>query len=180
MFEWFKKRKADKQKEKEQAKVAEKQKEEEKKIEQKSKPTTIKYNPILIDTLKLEHKRLLEIYTDILEALRVQNFTLASKKLTEFGQGLRAHLLREHIELYVYLEYMLAHDSETFKKMHALRAEMDGISAKVMAFLHAHENDKLNLTTVDSFKKEFFAVGKILSSRIEREEKSLYTLYKSA
>lgn len=176
MFEWFKRRKSEKKKEKAQAKAVEKQ---EKKIEKKLKSTTIKYNPMLIDTLILEHKKLLQVYTDILQALSEQDFALASKKLTEFGQGLRAHLLREHIELYVYLEYMLADDSETFKEMHALRTEMDGISAKVMGFLHAHEDDKLNSTTMDSFKREFIKIGKVLTGRIKREEENLYTLYQS-
>jgi len=179
MFEWFKRKKADKQKDKKQAKA--KAIEKEAKVEErKLKATTIKYNPILIDTLKLEHKKLLEIYADVLEALRTQDFILASKKLTEFGQGLRAHLLREHVELYVYLEYMLANDKETFTQMHALRTEMDGISAKVMAFLHAHETDKLNVTTVELFRQEFIKIGRVLAGRIEREERSLYTLYKSA
>jgi len=175
MFEWFKNRKKKaKKQEKNQSKAVEKQ---EKKIETKLRSTTIKYNPILIDTLILEHKRLLQIYTEVLDALSKQDYVLASKKLTEFGQGLRAHLLREHVELYVYLEYVLANDAETFKEMHALRLEMDGISAKVMGFLHAHENNKLNDRTADSFRGNFIRIGKVLTARIEREEKKLYTLY---
>jgi len=175
MFEWFKGRKKKvKKEEKKQPKAVEKK---EKQIEKKLKATAIKYNPILIDTLVLEHKKLLQIYTEVLQALSEQDFVFASKKLTEFGQGLRAHLLREHVELYVYLEYVLANDADTFKEMHALRVEMDGISAKVMGFLHAHEGANLNDRTVDSFRRNFIQIGKVLTGRIEREEKNLYTLY---
>jgi len=173
MFEWFKRRKSEKKAEKAQAKAVEKLDKKIEVAERKSKGTAIKYNPMLVDTLILEHKKLLQIYTEVLQALTVQDFILASKKLTEFGQGLRAHLLREHVELYVYLEYVLANDSETFKEMHALRTEMDGISAKVMGFLHAHEDDKLNSVTVDFFKREFINIGKVLTGRIEREERNL-------
>jgi len=178
MFEWFKSRKKKEKEENEKKKQVKAVEKQEKKVEEKKlKATAVKYNPILIDTLILEHKKLLQIYTSVLQALSEEDFVLASKKLTEFGQGLRAHLLREHIDLYVYLEYVLANDAKTFKEMHALRLEMDGISAEVMGFLHAHEGNKLNIKTADSFKRSFMDIGKVLTGRIEREEKSLYTLY---
>lgn len=137
----------------------------------------IKYNPNLIDTLELEHHAILELYEIIFQALESQEFSSIQQGIKAFGGALKAHLLREHVELYIYLEYVLAQNSQAFRNMHALRIEMDEISSYVMGFLHTYEKEALNVVTIIRFKEEFVNIGDILKQRIKREEENLYTLY---
>ncbi len=139
----------------------------------------INFNPSLVERLKSEHQLLLSIYTDILAAVGAKNYPLISEKLNDFGINLKAHLLTEHIELYIYLEYILSTDKKTFEYMHELRMEMDDISSEVIGFLHSYKTNPVNDNNVDAFKQQFEKIGHILSERIEREEKTLYILYTS-
>ena len=138
----------------------------------------IKYNPNLIDTLQLEHQAILELYEMISQAAESGDVSSIQQSLREFGHALKAHLLREHIELYIYLEYILAQNSLAFRNMHALRVEMDEISSHVMGFLHTYERESLNSITIVRFKGELAKIGYVLKERIQREEGELYTLYR--
>jgi len=139
----------------------------------------ISYNPELIDRLVSEHQYLLGIYTDIMQASESKDYDFLKEKLDDFGINLKAHLLTEHIELYIYLEYILSSDHKTFQYMHELRMEMDEISSEVIGFLHTYRSNPVNDQNVEKFKKQFEKIGHILSERIQREEKTLYTLYTS-
>lgn len=136
-----------------------------------------KYNPELISQLKQEHQQLLNRYKEILEAVKAKAFGDANRFLQAFDAELRAHLWKEHAELYVYLEYVLAKDSHSFKQMHELRLNMDHISSDVISFIHRYTVDPINETTAAHFKKEFEQIGKIIVNRIQQEETSLYNLY---
>jgi|GEM_PF-1778488 len=138
----------------------------------------IVHDPNLIKRLTDEHIVLLNAYNVILKAVEAENFSLVALKLYEFGETLRAHLLAEHVELYIYLEYVLAQDSQEFNTMHQLRVEMDKISADVMGFLNRYQSNPVCQKTADQFKVQFLEVGQVLSSRIKREEEHLYKLYR--
>ena len=138
----------------------------------------IHFNENLIDNLVSEHKELLRIYTAMLTALDNKAYTEVSQGLSEFSTLLHAHLLKEHVELYVYLEYSLQNDSETFQHMHEIRTEMDHISSVVMGFLHTYQRDPVNKKNTEAFRKSLSEIGTVLVARIKREEDTLYTLYK--
>ncbi len=137
----------------------------------------VRYNSNLISELVKEHEALLKVYTQMLSAIETKNFPLIAQYLKEFDKGLRAHLLREHVELYVYLEYILSKRTRAFQEMHNLRIEMDHISTEVITFLNVHQAAPVNEKTVVQFEHNFVQIGEVLVGRIQREENSLYTLY---
>lgn len=142
------------------------------------KKSTIQYNPHLIAELKQDHRNLLKEYSAIITALEARNYPRIAELLDNFDEGLRAHLAREHVDLYIYLEYILARGTKSFEKMHDLRLEMDHISTAVMAFLNRYHNKPVDTENSVKFQQELEGIGSILSDRIQREEKSLYNLYR--
>ena len=145
-----------------------------------SSTSAVPYNPNLVPLLKIEHQQLLSSYKTILIALEKQEFLQMSQQLNEFDQLLRKHLLKEHVELYVYLEYTLMKGTQAFDKMHQLRLEMEQISSNIMAFLNVYQAMPVNFVTAAEFKRNFEQIGEILNKRISREETILYPLYKKA
>ncbi len=137
----------------------------------------VRYNSNLISELVKEHEALLKVYTKMLSAIETKNFSSIAQYLKEFDQGLRTHLLREHVELYVYLEYILSKRTRAFQEMHNLRLEMDHISTEVITFLNVHQAAPVNEKTIAQFEHDFIQIGEVLVGRIQREENSLYTLY---
>ncbi|MDM8545078.1 hemerythrin domain-containing protein [Candidatus Venteria ishoeyi] len=140
----------------------------------------VKFHENLIDDLIVEHKELLNIYTAMLEGLDTKAYGSVAQNLSDFSTLLHAHLLKEHVELYVYLEYSLQNDEQTFQHMHEIRTEMDHISSTVMGFLHTYQRDPVSAKNAEAFKKSLSEIGEVLVSRIKREESSLYPLYKMA
>jgi len=148
-----------------------------------------KYDPNLIIHLKDDHQELLGIYKSIMQSLDQQNykphmqgldkqiFDSVNDLLSEFGTALKSHLLKEHVELYIYLEQLLAKDRHAYDLMHSLRLEMDEISAGVMGFLNTYHATPISAQNVDIFRRDFKKIGQVLASRIKREEDSLYPLY---
>jgi regulator of sigma D len=148
--------------------------------EKPRKRSAIEYNPKLIAILQHEHRDLLREYTGMIEALGAGNYARIGELLDNFDEGLRAHLAREHVELYIYLEYILAKDTASFQQMHELRTEMDHISTAVMTFLNQYQNTQVNAQNSQVFRQELEAIGKVLGERIKREEEKLYSLYRRA
>ncbi len=137
-----------------------------------------KYNPNLISTLILEHKYLLGVYSEILKTVDSAQYDLLAAMLLNFSSRLQEHLVKEHMELYVYLENIQANNPGTFKKMHNLRLEMDKIAGVVMSFLNDYQKRPVSKANAEKFKTDLEKIGKLLVGRIQLEETSLYTLYK--
>jgi regulator of sigma D len=114
----------------------------------------------------------------VLMAVEKQDFAQVSQQLNQLDTILRAHLLKEHVELYVYLEYILTRGTHAFEEMHRLRLEMERISSEVTAFLNVYQTVPVNSTTATKFKQDFEHIGAVLDKRILREETVLYPLYK--
>lgn len=148
-----------------------------------------KYDPNLVIHLKNDHQELLSLYKSIMQSLDQQNFKphpsgldqqifrSVNELLSEFGTALKAHLLKEHVELYIYLEHILANDRHAYELMHSLRLEMDEISAGVMGFLNTYHASPVSAENASAFQRDFKKIGQVLASRIKREEESLYPLY---
>jgi len=148
-----------------------------------------RYDANLVINLKNDHQELLTIYKSIMQNLDRQNykphmqgldqqiFASINELLGEFGTALKTHLLKEHVELYIYLEQILAKDRHAYELMHSLRLEMDEISAGVMGFLNTYHASPVSTETAENFRRDFKKIGQVLASRIKREEESLYPLY---
>ncbi|MCK4842127.1 MAG: hemerythrin domain-containing protein [Methylococcales bacterium] len=141
----------------------------------KKKVSTIPYNPELIDSLKTEHQDLLSSFGHIMDSAEKKRYPLLAKTLKDFSNLLNAHLTKEGIELYVFLEFSTHIDNpDVFRDF---RREMSEIASVVMGVINRYTKKAVSDETVDQFIKEFTELGGVLVDRIEREENMLYTLY---
>lgn len=70
----------------------------------------------------------------------------------------------------------LANNEEDSNQMNEMRREMCDLGRDVTKFLGDYIAGGVNVNNVNIFEKELKQIGKKLQDRIEREEKSLYTL----
>ena len=142
--------------------------------------TRIAYKSDLIAKLIDDHRKLVALYTDIGKAFTADDLAGTVHRLRHFRSNIQEHLLTEKIQLYVYLQYLLADDQLAYDLMRGLHREMDGIGKAVLAFLEKYDDLDNNCALLETFPTEFKAVGAVLVDRISREERTLYPLYMPA
>lgn len=139
------------------------------------------YDPNLVTGLIEDHHTLLGIFTQVIHAMDEKDMALVKEKLTELGDALRGHLLKENIRFYVYLQHSLEDDAENAAIMHEFRNEMQHIGKAVADFLlkYTAENDGWvwDEKMWQNFQEEIGGIGKVLTKRIQTEENILYPLY---
>lgn len=141
--------------------------------------TNIRFDPELIANLKDDHRSLLGLYGEIKEDFEAQNFKSVADKLKTFRRALQEHLLTENVKLYIYLSYSFKSDASHFELIRGFRKEMDGIAKTAMAFLKKYADIGVDPSLAAGFAKDFAAIGKVLGTRIQKEESTLYPLYSS-
>ena len=154
-------------------------KSEEKKSKQPvNKPKIqIPYKENLVPTLLSEHQVLLRIYSDTLEAAKNGDTDLTKLKLGKFKDLFTAHLTKESVFLYTYLNQSLNND-DAVNISKEMQTEMHGIGGAVNDFLKLYMSDS---AVIDGkFIKELEGIGGALVKRIENEESQLYPTYKAA
>lgn len=139
--------------------------------------TTIQYSPELVAQLKADHQTLLATYVRIKSAHEAGNLAEISAQLASFRSQLMAHLLRENVRFYIYLEHALAADPASQVLVHQFRHEMDGIGKAVMAFLDKYRNIVIDPSLAGSFGADLASIGSVLVQRVRNEEDTLYPLY---
>ena len=139
--------------------------------------TRIAYDPQLIERFEGHHASLLKTFGLIHKAAEERNYTSVQTALGRFRRLLQEHLLEENLRLYVYLNKCLANDSGSNQIVLSMKDEMNQIGRTVMTFLNHYESTGINETNIAGFVIELGQVGAALTDRIEREERSLYTLY---
>ncbi|MGO1500463.1 MAG: hemerythrin domain-containing protein [Marinobacter sp.] len=140
--------------------------------------TGISYDPQLIERFEGHHALLLKTYERIhTTANEDRNYSEIQTTMGRFRRVLKEHLLEENIHLYIYLNKCLAHDSSSSQLVLAMKNEMSRIGRKVIAFLNHYENTGVDESNIDVFVSQLEEMGAALTDRIEREERSLYTLY---
>jgi hypothetical protein len=139
--------------------------------------TRIPYDDKLIARLINEHHRLIRIFSNIIQSFDNGDLTKTVDLLRSFHSEIRAHLLSEKVQLYIYLQHTLVDDDLGFTLMRELQHEMDDIGRELVAFLTKYENLCTIPRLADSFKEEHNAIGQVLAVRIRREEQTLYPLY---
>lgn len=145
-----------------------------------SHPIGVRFYPTLVDNLKTDHQHLLQLYTEINDTVNAHDYRELPAKLEKFQNDLLAHLEAENIKFYGYLEQSLKADSRGLQEMRRFRKEMRDIERAVVKFLKSWITTGINVDNVEAFKAEYDAIGAALVSRIESEERSLYTLYAEA
>ncbi len=139
--------------------------------------TNIRFHPELIAKLTDDHRVLLGLFGETSEAAARGDVRAAAEKLEAFRTALQGHLLTENIRLYVYLEHLFADDPSSHSLIHAFRHEMDGIGKAVISFFIKYEGLAAHPELAAAFAQDLAGIGKVLASRIEREEGTLYPLY---
>lgn len=139
--------------------------------------THIPFHPDLVDQLKADHQGLLATFGAIGNAYSAHDLAATSAHLEAFRGQLMAHLLKENVRFYIYLEHALVSDPTSHALVHQFRHEMDGIGKAVMAFLDKYRNLAVDSSLAGSFGADLASVGGVLVQRIKSEEETLYPLY---
>lgn len=139
--------------------------------------TRIQYSPELVAQLKDDHQALLATYGRIKSAYEAGDLAATSARLEQFRGQILAHLLKENVRFYIYLEHALAGDPASQALVHQFRHEMDGIGKAVMAFLDKYRQIAVGTSLAGSFGADLASIGSVLVQRVRSEEETLYPLY---
>ncbi|MFV8783223.1 hemerythrin domain-containing protein [Microbulbifer sp. SA54] len=139
---------------------------------------TINYDPSLIMTLKGDHHELVQIYRRVWsEGYEKQDFRKVAALLKTFKSTFQAHLIKENVSFYVYLEQSMAGDSHTLQIVKDFRTDMNDIANAVVQFCKRYSREVFTGEMLMDFKQDYEKIGEALTRRVSLEERELYTLY---
>jgi hypothetical protein len=139
---------------------------------------SIRHDPHLIEELKSDHIALVNLFGRIwTEGYEAQDYPKMARLISELKRNFQAHILKENVRFYVYLEQHLEHDQHNLEIVKEFRSDMNGIAHTVVKFCKRYSSRALNPVTIANFKEEYMAIGEALTHRVELEEEDLYTLY---
>ena len=145
------------------------------------KDVGVKYDPDLIAGLIADHKLLVDMFTDCVEAAEGREFGRIGSGLVSFKRVFNEHIVTENIRLYLYLISLTQEHSSEYEFLVSKRKEMGVIQRAVTDFIKTWVADSgasmVNDSNLRTFKEQLASTGKALLERIEMEEKVLYTLY---
>ena len=144
---------------------------------EKAPGTEIHYDANLIKRFTGHHAVLVDLITKVRSSAEAGNYQDTTKYVRKFKLMLNEHLLEENLRLYTYLSYCLKQDPEGSELMLDMRKEMGDIGRTVSRFIRHYEEHGVEARNADKFIEELDGITKALADRIEREERSLYTLY---
>jgi iron-sulfur cluster repair protein YtfE (RIC family) len=137
--------------------------------------TKIAFDPELVDGLKDDHQKLLELYTKVCAFYDKQDLDNLRTNLLSFKVELTSHLLRENTKLYVYLKSKFDSDPNNRELVTDMQREMGKIGHDVFQFLR--DASQPDMVFDSQFKAQLDQIGAILVTRIKAEEDMLYELY---
>src|SRR3990172_9372386 len=95
-----------------------------------------------------------------------------------YDRGLIPKLVSDHQTMLGMYNQILADDEVNAQIINEFRHEMNGIAQVVMAFVRRYSDSELNAVSLIAMKKELEEIGAALVKRIQREENTLYPLYR--
>lgn len=90
------------------------------------------------------------------------------------------HLMMEETYFYAYLDRLLAGNTTIHDSAQAMRNDMEEIATTVAQFIHSWISTPPTDATSPVFLDQLRCTMKLLKARVEREETTLYPLYKRA
>jgi len=135
------------------------------------------YRPDLVAELTHEHRLLESAFASLVAAHNSGDVETCIFRLRMFTNLLRAHLLKENLQLYRYLRHAFAGTPETAARTETLRREMQDIGRTLNAFANAYLGATWNEARRRALGRDLIEIGQILAQRIETEERALYPLY---
>lgn len=140
---------------------------------------SISFDPNLINDLKGDHKDLIRIYQRIWsEGYEKQDFRKVAELLKAFKSTFQAHLIKENVSFYVYLEQSLYEDAHTLQIVKDFRSDMNDIANAVVQFCKRYSREVFTGEMLMDFKQDYEKIGEALTRRVSLEERELYTLYR--
>lgn len=137
----------------------------------------IHYHPELIESLKHDHRVLLEHYQRIADKAAENRFREVRAELDRFKTLFHTHILLENVKLYVYLNHNMEIDAEQSEMVKGMRREMRHIGKAVNRFIDTYDVWPWSEEMESAFPRALEQIGAALTARIETEEDSLYPLY---
>ena len=142
--------------------------------------TSIGYDPLLINRLKSDQQRLLDVFTQAQLLLTNGDYNGVRRKLAELRITLQDHLMTASVKFYVYISRQVAGDPAKAALVGTHRREMLENSRKLMDFLRTYSGAPLDDGNAALFQTELLVIGAALVQRIEREQTSLFPLYQAS
>jgi hypothetical protein len=136
----------------------------------------VAFDANLISELKADHTRLIATFTRI-ERMAASQPHMVVADLILLRELFQDHLITEESHFYAYLDRLLADHASVRAEARAVWKDMDEIAASVAQFIHNWISNPPALQTLPLFLKQLRLTMEMLMSRIELEERSLYTLY---
>lgn len=140
----------------------------------------ISYNPDLIRQYHEDHRQLLDLYAQATSAAEAGQWAGVDAALNRFRSALTDHLLSESIRLYTYLKQQVAGDADSMALMKGFASEMSAIGRVVTGFLDEQMDLVASPARQSAFLPAWADIGRTLSDRITREEKTLYPMYRDS
>ncbi|HEX7341607.1 MAG TPA: hemerythrin domain-containing protein [Rhodanobacteraceae bacterium] len=141
-------------------------------------PSTINYDPKLLESLRADHARLGAMFQRIGMLGKSGEYAEVRSLLAHFKSSLQAHILTENVRFYTYLEKSLAGDAENARTIHEFRRDMNTIARGVVNFVKTWQtSDFATPAERHQFEADYAKVGELLEQRLDSEENSLYPLY---
>ncbi|MCK5311668.1 MAG: hemerythrin domain-containing protein [Desulfobacteraceae bacterium] len=135
----------------------------------------VAYHPALINELKQEHQELLNLFTKLVKSSRAGEKKETRSLLDTFKRRLISHVLRENVQFYVYVKYLLVDDPANSEFAKIMQQDMTDIGKTALDFIARSMEDT---ALYDSeFQNELSQIGIALTERIKIEEERLYGLY---
>jgi len=133
------------------------------------------YDTKLIKRFHKDHEKLIKTVTKIVTAVKANEITKVKALLGQFKIELLGHFMEEDIKLYRYLKKYYHDEEEITQTIKMFEESIKEIQRDVVAFLDHYAKED---TAFDKyFHERLQEIVKALQTRIETEEKSLYTLY---
>ncbi|MBV35025.1 MAG: hypothetical protein CMP47_06140 [Rickettsiales bacterium] len=138
----------------------------------------IQFDPALVDNLKNDHSHLVTLFGQMWElGYQANNPHKLAELVTQFKRDFQAHLLKENVKFYVYLEQNLTDDASSMQLVKDFRNEMNDIAQAVIKFCKRYSKPIKMSVLQEHFPQEYQQVGEVLTHRVSLEENELYTLY---
>lgn len=147
--------------------------------EQGSRPAAkIRFHPRLIEKLVADHREFEAVAGQILKAYDQEEYGQTAKLLSHLRKRIGAHFMLESVHLYIYLRHMELPPPER-EIIKRCRSEMDTIGMVAINLLGELGMIESRPEIRTTFPEQFTHLAKVLTDRIELEERELYPLYQA-
>ncbi len=137
------------------------------------------HDPRLIARFEAHHKVAQGLYGKLRESAHDGEFERCEALLGKIDHVLGEHLGEEEHQLYDYLEWLYRDDPDTARLVKIMHKEMADIGRAMTGFINTYRTYGVGERNIKRFLEEMDAIADVFGDRIEREEATLYPLYKA-